>query len=287
MKHALACGLGAVFVASSSAALAQGAIDLQPAGEWTLDYAEDSCRLSSAFGEGEQQVLLGLTAYEPRGIVFISALGESTRISPLARTVTLSLDTIEEVESPVLAADFDGTPGLLLTWGVSFGPLPEGARGRMRRDEPVERWSNPEIEEEVRWIGFEGLQQDFVLHTGSMRAPLAALESCAQELTTHWDIDQQAKDTLSKVARPSRRPMRWLELRDFPREMRHQMSIRFRLIVDENGEVDGCHIMGADPASDVYRIACENLSENGSFHPAEDAQGNPVRSYYIDWLNLR
>ncbi len=270
-------------------AAAQDMIHLEPTGDWVLEYAEESCRLSRAFGEGEQETLLGITAYEPRGLVFLSAVGELARIAHHPDTVTIALDEVEELELPIAQAEFEGTPTLLATWAITFGPLPEGVEIReMRRGRAVERWSRPDIEEQVHRIGFiDGLEQEFVLETGSMRPPLAALEECARELTDHWDIDQQAKDSLSRFAHAANQQYHWLRIDDFPRGMRQRMAIRYRLIVDVNGDVDGCHIMGTEPDSDIHQIACEHISQRARLHPAEDAAGNPVRSYYVNWADLR
>lgn len=288
MKRAIAAFACLAILPWTVPADAQEALRLQPAGDWGLEYAADSCRLYRTFGEGEQQVILGLTAYEPRGMVFLSAVGQLTRIARRVDTVKVSLDEVEDYQVRYLQADFGGTPGLLITNGITFGPLPDGAMERIRQGRPVERWSTPEAEERVRWIGFiDGLEQEFIVETGSMRPVLQALEECAQELTTHWDIDHEAQAGLSRVARTAGPPFGWLQMQDFPRAMRQDMLINYRLIVDESGNVDGCHIMGAPEESDVFRIACEHLRERARFLPAEDANGEPVRSYYVSWADLR
>lgn len=278
---------GLICGAAPAMAQVEGAVRLEPVTPWGLEYADDSCRLFRTFGEGDQQVILGISAFEPGGMTFISAVGGLTRLARRVETVKLSLDTVEDYHVRYLQADFDGTPGLLIGNAITFGPLPDGALRDMRQGRPVERLSLPEVEQQVRWIGFiDGLESEFIAATGSMQEPLAALEECTRELVTHWDIDHEAHDTLARVAMPASPPYTWLELRDLPRAMRQDMLIHYRLIVDAAGEVADCHIADTDPKSEFAQAACAALLEKARFRPAQGRDGQPVRSYFTTWANL-
>ena len=264
------------------------ALTLAPATPWALDYADDSCRLVRTFGTGENQVTVGLTAYAPGGMFFLSASGELTRVARRVDTVRVALDTVEAYNLRYLQVDFGDTPGILITNGISMGPMPEGGLERLRQGRPVARFSMPEVEDRVRWIGIvDGLEQEFIVQTGSMRAPMQALEDCTLELRSHWDIDHAAHENLAFVAREVAPFSRWLRLSDFPREMRQSMAIHYRLIVDEAGEIADCRIIGVQPDSEVHRIACERIRERANLLPAQNAEGTPVRSYLFSWSDLR
>ncbi|MCB2066814.1 MAG: hypothetical protein KDE15_09275 [Erythrobacter sp.] len=279
--------LAAVALAAASPANAQDAVRLQPVTSWSLDYAQDSCRLIRTFGTGNQQVTLGLTAYAPGGMFFLSAAGELTRVTRRAENVTVALDAVESFDARYLQVDFDGTPGLLVTNAITMGRPPEGVMQAMRDGRPIESFSDPAVEAQVQSIGIvDGLEHEFIAETGSMQAPMAALMECTRELVTHWDIDQAANAALTRTARPATIPWRWLEMRDLPRSMRQPMIVNYRLIVDRQGRVADCHIAGTDESSEFAAIACARLAENASFLPAEGPDGTPVQSYFVSWINL-
>lgn len=272
----------------TSAAQAQELLQLAPTTPWALDYADDSCQLVRTFGADDHTVTLGLTAYEPGGRFQLSAVGALTQTFRTPPTVKVAMGDLEEFAVRYLQADFGGTPGILITNPISVGPLPEGAEERLRSLQPVESYSDPEFERLVTTIGFvDGFEREFVLQTGSMAPPLQALKECNAELITHWDIDVAAHENLSRIAYPSSAPFRWLQWRTYPREMRQPMMINWRLIVDAEGNVAGCHVAGVEDDSEFSVETCEQLRDKARFDPALDADGEPVRSYFVWAADMR
>lgn len=272
----------------AQAVQAQDLLHLRPASPWALEYADDSCRLVRTFGTGENEVTLGLTAYELGGRFFVSAVGNPTRTFRSPAYVRLSIGDIEDFNVRYLQVDFEGRPGILITNAISVGPLPDEARKQLESRRPVESFSDPAIEDQVETIGFiDGFEQEFMLHTGSLREPMRALKDCNAELLTHWDIDVAAHGGLTRIAFPKSPPYRWLRLRAYPREMRQPMLVNYRLTVDVEGGVAGCHVSGAPQDSEFAKATCGQLRKNGRFDPALDADGAPVQSYFVSWAELR
>jgi hypothetical protein len=273
-------------IAFAVPARAQDALRLKPASPWSLDYAEDNCRLIRTFGEGDDQVIVGLTSYEPGGRFFLSAVGNPTKTFRSPDTVRATLDDVEGSRVRYLQANFDGRPGVIITNPISIGPLPEGLEQRMRARQPVLSYSDPAAEERVEAIGFvDGFEREFILETGSMRAPMKALKECTEELITHWDVAPYRD--LSRIAVPKSAPWTWLEWRSYPRELRQPMLINYRLIVDPDGRVADCDVAAVDAASEFAKVTCSQLTEKGRFDPALGAYGEPVRSYFVWWAELR
>lgn len=281
----------ASFVASSIASVAaaqeQQALRLAPTTPWALEYADENCRLVRTFGIGEQEVTLGLTAYQPGGIFQLSAIGHLTRTLRTPATVGIRLGDVEGYDLRFMQVDFGGRPGILITNPITVGPLPAEAIASLEARRPVASYSDPEVEARVTEIGFvDGFEQEFILQTGSLGAPMRALKDCNAELLTHWDIDQVAHTGLSRIAFPTTPPWRWIEMNGYPRELRRPTMINYRLIVDAEGNVAGCHVAGLADTEEFSRVTCEQLSENARFDAALDANGNPVRSYYASWHEL-
>lgn len=207
----IGCALSMAVLTAATPAAAQDAVLLEPTSPWAIEYADDSCRLYRTFGSGPQQVVAGLTSYEPGGRFELSAVGELTKTFSRPDTVKIAIGDIESFGLRYLQVDFDGTPGLLIMNKISIGPLPEGVNDRLRNRQPVKSVSDPAIEEQVKTIGFvDGLEQEFILHTGSMKEPMNVLRECTEELITHWDIDVEAHDDLQRVASPQRPRRPWL-----------------------------------------------------------------------------
>lgn len=267
---------------------AQELVRLAPATPWALDYAKDSCRLVRTFGTGEQEVTVGLTSYASGAMFQLSAVGNLTRPVSTADTITIALGELEKFKVGFLKVDFGGRPGLLITNPISVGTPPPAAIEQMRRSLPVDSYSDPAVEAQVKTIGFiDGFQQEFEIETGSLRAPLKALKDCTVELVSHWDIDHAAHQGLTKGPTPQSGPEPWLQWSAYPREMRQPTMINFRLIVDTEGKVADCLVADAEEGSEFARVTCELLREKASFTPALDANGQPVRSYYVSWTEFR
>lgn len=288
MRQSIACliGLAASLPASAQAQSAQP-IRLAPSSDWSLNYADDGCELSRRFGTGENQVLLGMRSYQPGGMFWLSVIGRPTAIGHTPDFIRITLGTVEAVRVTYWHGDFGGTPGIQMTNPISLGPPPEGFFERARAGRPLGEWSQPAIEAQVTEIGLDdGLAREFVMETGSMGAPMAALKECTAELTTHWAVDLATHNALATVATEANRPWEWLEMRDYPRDQRRPGPLNYRLTIDAEGKITDCAVPGA--ASPAFAEAtCALLGENARFNPARNAAGENVADFYLGWTVLR
>lgn len=281
ISKAIAGMLAAAFLIGTPAQ-AQVALSLSPVGPWALDYAEDSCRLVRTFGEGEHEVTLGLTAYEPGGQFFISAVGNLTRVAGDPGMVSVLLGSGEAHEVGFLQVDFGGRPGIVVGNPLGVGFAPRGGMERLMSGRPIASFADPAREQQAARIGFvDGFEQEFVAETGSLGAPINALRECAQELVGHWDVDAQVQVSRTRTPTPQTPPHTWLTLGDFPRDLWRPMLINYRLTVDEEGRPVGCHVAAAAAAPELAALTCARLQEQARFSPALGADGEPVRSYFV------
>ena len=282
-------GFAALAAVVSNGALAQAgdAVRLAPAGPWALEYADDSCRLVRTFGTGDSAVTLGMTSYEPGGMFQLSVVGELTRPTATAATILVALGEVESLRVEFLQVDFGGLPGIQITNPISIGRGPARLFDDMRAFRPISNYSTPEAEAQATFLGFgNGMLQEFVAETGSLGGPIQALKDCTNELVTHWDIDHAAHPDRSRTPMYRRHPSSLIEMRRYPREMRQPTLINYRLIIDAEGEVAECHVVGLQPTDEFARITCDQLRAS-NFAPALDTAGNPVRSYFVSWHVLR
>jgi len=288
MRHLIASMLALAAIAPWPAH-AQSAVPLRlaPSSDWSLNYADDGCELSRRFGSGNDQVLLGLRSYQPGGFFWMSVIGHPTAIGHTPDQIRVTLGSVEALRVTYWQGDFGGMPGIQITNPITLGPPPEGMLEDLRAGRPVVEWSQPAIEAQVMEIGLvDGLAREFVMETGSMGSPMAALKECTSELTTHWPVDVAAHAALARAATEASRPWLWLEMRDYPRELRRPGPVNYRLMIDAEGEISDCAVPGAD-SPEFADATCALLRRNASFHPARNAAGDPVADYFIGWTVLR
>lgn len=281
--------LPALLLAQPVRAQTSGPLVLAPSSPWYVNYADESCELVRQFGEGDQQVTLGFRAYEPSGLFWISVGGGPTTASTFrTNTVRLSFTPVEELDVSYLRSRSASGPGLAVTVPIFIGPLSPEAREQFESGLAVRSFADPEVEASVEQIGFsQGFATDFVMQTGSMRAPMASLRECARELTTHWPINVDHHEAVTHVATPTSSARGWLHRGHYPANRRFSGILIYRLIVDEEGGVAGCHVFeSARQRPTVSRIACERLTLAARFHPALDSNGQPTRDYYVGWAFL-
>ncbi len=60
--------------------------------------------------------------------------------------------------------------------------------------------------------------------------------------------------------------------------------VRFRLDVDETGNVAGCRVLYRTNPDEFADLSCKLISKRAKFAPALDAKGKPVKSYYISQI---
>ncbi|CAA9526999.1 MAG: hypothetical protein AVDCRST_MAG91-2623 [uncultured Sphingomonadaceae bacterium] len=127
-------------------------------------------------------------------------------------------------------------------------------------------------------------KRPFHLEFGSVARPMEQLRACQSDLLKSWGYDPAVQTTLAEPARPANSPGDWLKTDDYPsgaRMMGQNGIVQFRLDVDAAGKVAGCHVL-ARTSPDVFAdVTCRNVSRRAKLEPALDANGKPVRSFYV------
>jgi len=262
---------------------------LAPSAAWIIDYADDSCALRRMFGEGEDQAYVEFRRFQPG--LNLQATVASKRMT--ARNPARFRYRFGE------AGEWHEGGGNTLAMangfsGVLFTPvlvhLPEYEKLR----DPLERYAYlrsidwQEVEKSsaaaAGTITLRGAFRDtLTLQLGSLEKPIAALNACIEELTSHWGIDVDAHKSLTRPAVPVNLH-ETARMIDYPPQMIRQSMpgvVNIRLAIDERGRVSGCHIQMplSDPAFE--ETSCADIQHALEFDPALDKDGNPIASYWI------
>jgi len=279
----------------SALAGAKEPLRLKPSSKWNVHYAEDSCRMGRSFGEGDQKVTMIIDRFEPSDWLKMSFVGKPADTFKFDGDAQIRFGPNEEwQEVPFFPATLaDKTPSLILRHSFRIGPRSDAeiatyeAAEKAGTDEAF-IWSTitPEREAAVTFVEVKRpARQPFVLETGSMGAPFAALRKCNDELLLHWGIDVARHATLSRTVVPKEKPSRWMRSADYPVQMiveGKRAIVQFRLNVDATGKPTACNIQQSTRPKAFDDAVCRGLMKRATFEPALDAEGKPLASYYIN-----
>lgn len=246
---------------------------------WALDYADDSCKLTRMFAAGPDKLFLHLRQYAP---------GEAVEIA-VAKTDGLGNARID------YRFGATGEFHSVLSHGVRWGDLDGWMFAASltdisgeERERSMPPWTRNEREaalSDTAAMSFRLSSGEILeVRTGSLFPAFDAMNTCLEELITHWDIDHEAHAALSRKAdprSPTRYAMRVQEHYPLSALRAGQSAwVVARIDVDAQGNGTACHIQNGSAETVFAKSIYSAASGDGLFEPALDKAGKPVSSYY-------
>jgi TonB family protein len=282
MRHAVVAL--AALSALVAAPLRAEPVVIAPSSPWNVDFAEDKCRLSRLFGEGDNQHYLAFQQYWPAPEAGLTVAGPAfKKFRSLERTQVRFFET----QVPHRTTPFTATVEQFGT-GVIFSNLKieSGQPEANVIDEPS-KGGLPQMDtalgNQVQFVELKQGGREVRLATGPMGDAFDVLNQCTLELLRVWGLD--AERHLAMQSGP-----RWINQAALTRKITanypasalaqgEQAIIRMRVIVSAEGTVESCTILKATSATALQSPACE-VMQRAEFEPARDAAGQPFRSLY-------
>lgn len=271
-------------------------LTLKPSSTWQVDYAEDRCRLGRQFGAGPQQTLLFMDRYGPDEHFRLTVAGKLMKTSSTAPTAEIQFGPSEsEQQLQYLQGNLGDQPAFVFVSRARVAP-PSAAELEAIKRAPDQAWGTirPIDEDRKKAIKFfrvgKPLRTDVILETGSMRAPLAALDSCIDNLMTTWGIDVARHKSLTRPVKPLLPPEKWVVSNDYPLKMLMQGQpaiVEFRLSVSAEGVPVSCNIQSTTRPKEFDQAVCGSLMKRARFAPALDAEAKPIASYYRNTVRFQ
>lgn len=282
----------AIVLALSAAcpAAAKETTPLAPSGDWTLDYANDSCALRRSFGEGENRTLLEFRRFAPGAT--LQTLVATSNTKP-KRRIEVEYRLGSEGEWSEAGAGLavslgNGFKGVIFRHSLFELPELDEIEDPIERDARLMELDWRSIEKEAA-AGIETIAlrrafpKEIALQLGSLSKPIVALNECVDELTTHWNIDVEAHKTLTRRAVP----INFAEvpsMMDYPPKMIQQHMpgiVNVRLAIDVAGRISACHIQMPLSDPEFEESSCADVQHALEFEPALDKDGKPIASYWV------
>ena len=277
-------------------AAAPAPLTLKPSSKWQVDYGEERCRLFRQFGEAKQTVLLFMDLYGPSEYYRLTIAGKPVRTAVQKGDATIRFGPVEEEQKlAFLSGTIVKEPALVFSGSSRLAP-PSAAELLAFKNREKSEWIelqpiNEERQKSVRHLLVgKPLRKPVLLETGSMRAPLAALNKCVENLLTSWGVDVEKHKSLSRAATPLKSPGKWIVSSDYPSDMLavgQPALVNFRLSIGQDGVPTACHIQATTRPKEFDKAVCNSVMRRARFSPALDAQGQPLASYYQNGVYFR
>jgi Gram-negative bacterial TonB protein C-terminal len=265
----------------------KAALVLKPTSAWNIDYADDRCRLARQFGEGEEKVVALFDRYGPDDFFKITLAGKPVNTWSERADAAVQFGPTESVQMLYfLKGTVADMPALIFTSRARVAPASLAEQLAIKErdgDESIELAPvGPEREAAIRYLSIgKPLRRAVVLETGTMRAPMAALDKCIDNLVTHWGVDAEKHKALSAKVKPMVNPSKWPI--DYPVKMLkagQPAIVEFRLAIGPDGEATSCHIQSTTRPKEFDAAVCGSLMKRARFTPALDSEGKPIASFY-------
>ena len=286
MKKVVSLAVASALLAVQPAS-AQDAEVYRPDTAWAMDYGDDYCLLMRDFTNGEDTVGLLFERIQPGPMFRLFVVGDSVRLFRGADQIgyrTLPSGSPRMAPRVVMRA-VDGQQ-LLNLGPTALADMPMPAPGAPPAPpRPYTRDGEKAAGANVTGLLLQqGVTRPIRIETGSMEAPIAALQACADDMLNVWGLDVEAHQSLQRPALPAGPTAGWIQSNTVPFSEFTKLSggnNEFRVMVDASGSPTSCHVHNATLEEAANDDVCNLILENGEFMPALDSSGQPIDSYWM------
>jgi hypothetical protein len=272
-------------------------ISLAASGKWVIDYQLNSCRMLRNFGDGDNIVTLAFQKNDLDQYFTLYAVGLPLKANSKLKEGALKFGSEKAFEkvSYFVAETDTKLPVLIFAQNLQIAPVQNTVAEHIGPDTPNDMPSIPapapiseERLDQVKTLFLDAsIAKPLILETGSLKKPFAALDKCFDDLVATYGLDPAKLRTAKRQVTPKNSPISWLDSNDYPRAMlaaNQQGAISAHLLVDRNGKVTACKIVNSTSAKEFEKefndTVCRGLIRRARFHPAIDAQGQAMASFW-------
>lgn len=257
---------------------------LKRSAKWLVEYDRDACHVYAEFGAGDDKVIARMTRYSPGDGFRLSIYGNRVRTTNVNEDVKIDFGL---KGGPIKERVLTGTAGKIPALFFGLVRL-DGWRAKAEGEQapPI----TPEEETLITGVTIaQRGKKPFRLQSGSFGKPLAVMRHCMSNLVKSWGYDPDVQARLTRSPVPVTAPNKWFSDDDYPigaLMMGQSGIVQFRLDIDPQGKIAGCYVLDRTEPDEFAAIACRGLTRRGKFQPALDADGKPVRSFFVSAIRF-
>jgi TonB family protein len=260
---------------------------LTPSSQWSVDFADEKCRLIRTFGEGEDRHLLAFQQYWPSRRLGLTVAGSGLkRFVSRARTDLRVSESQEPVRGTPFTGKVEGFGDAVIYSEVELDSRDTGSEENTGGVAMVDT----AFGKQVQFLELRQGQRQVRLATGPMDAAFEVLNQCTMDLLRQWGLDAEKHRTaLSGPKWLNRDALVRRITATYPSDASAQGEqgiMRMRVIVAADGSVESCTILKVTNTTRLDSPACE-VMQRAKFEPARDAAGQPFRSFYATGITYQ
>lgn len=267
--------------------------ELKPSSNWAVNYAPEKCRLLRLFGEGKDRILLYFEQYEPNETATMFVAGEPLRHIAQSSEISLQFGPGAGDARKVKPqkGKMEGFDRVMIFSRIAPGRQEdEGEHAVSRNASMSDAATNglphiaAEDAESIEWMTLSARGWEIRLLISSMSEALEALNNCSRDLLREWDLDIGRHETMTREAEP-------INLEELARQIQRfypqaalrngeQADLNLRIIVNADGSIAECTVEDITTTKYIKSNACDVFGSRAMFSPAQDAERQPMKSYY-------
>lgn len=252
---------------------------------WQPESDATACHVTAKFGSGDDLVSLRLSKDSFKIALDLAATGPKLGYTNGWLWFDYAFNTSRNtIRAAAQTALLDGEGGFVGT--INPNPLAQtvvdGRISDSMRKKLQSAWQDFDPDRANELILIPPDKSSLRLHVGPMGKPLRMLNECVDRLASSWGFDVAVMRSLERWPVPTNmghRYMLWTAAALQP--VNSGLRFAYLLDVDHRGQVSGCRVIGNRFAANDPDQTCVDLAKRTRFSPAIDAQGNPVKAYYI------
>ncbi|MBU7579843.1 MAG: hypothetical protein KAF27_05150 [Porphyrobacter sp.] len=256
--------------------------ELQPGSQWSMDWAENKCRLVRFFGPENNRHLLVIEQFWPAETFTLGMAGPAFARSDVDAPTGLRYRTSQAPFDGALSRGEMkgfGTALFYTAIGLSAPPVQTPPASA-----PVTKFPmlDTTLAGETEFVALSQKNKEVRFRTGSLASAFKLLNQCTQDLVKFWGIDVERHLTATRMpvfVNEKRMATDLLTYIPFDKMGEERGIMRLRVLVSEAGAVEDCVLLEAPNIALLQPPVCKWIRK-AKFEPALDAQGAPMRSYF-------
>ena len=242
---------------------------MEPAGAWTMDYADHSCDLRRDFGTGDAAVRITLS--QSLAPMQVDVKVEGAGVLSLSRANRAVIDVASGQIESIRLRQYPGDPAPLVF-------------GNFRSLTALEDLGGASVLRVRR-----GDRQMGAYRLTDLGAALTALRTCQDDLYRSSGIEAAAMRRIAVDAEPVGNEDEWVTPDDLPPAYQNMAQTRLAIMrfdINTSGRVESCRILLSTGAAPLDAQSCRVMQARARYRPARDGAGQAVatvRTKHIDW----
>ena len=269
------------------AAQAQDTAAFRPSSAWAADYGDEYCRLVRSFSDGTDEITLVFQRVQPGADTQLLLIGNSMKTFRGAEELGWHfLPNDADHRSRYTHGEVNGQQYLRLD-NVTLTPIAPPAPpapGQAFTPPTYDRAAEQAAAKNMTGVLVSaGLTKPVQIETGRLEGPIAALQTCTDDLIKTWGLDPEKHKTATPAI-PQFSPDGWLPQGTIPFGEFAKFAgggNQVRLMLGADGKPTACHIFSPTLSQALNDKICQLLMEKASFTPAKDAAGQAMASYWM------